>query len=237
MTLLKPTRTSVLYSLISQTTHPLKFVQVILDSALRLRSLRVHGCARGRHPRLLVCLHQIKIRSIWYTFRENSKTELYFLVSCRYTLVYSAFLLLQNDLMIYLCIAHADMINRIMGVSLTVISFSFLATFPTWHEEMSETGSIQERKPLPSRRICQVALAASFIAAVLELATILWQHTASVATATTVTEMAYGTVITRVGIVAMTFGWMAVALSIVVLIGLLVVILTMQIVEEFNDED
>lgn len=120
-----------------------------------------------------------------------------------------------------------------MGVTLSFICFGLLSTFPRWREEVDvDTGEVQIRKRAPSKRVCQIALWAMFLAALLELATILWQHTASVAAATITSEMAYDTITTRVGAAAMTLGWIAVSLLILAFFRLLLFVFPLQAVNE-----
>lgn len=68
-----------------------------------------------------------------------------------------------------------------MAIVLAIFSTLLLATFPGWHEERDErTGSDVDVRPFPSRPVSQVALAATFVAAVLLLTACLWQHVAAV---------------------------------------------------------
>lgn len=69
------------------------------------------------------------------------------------------------------------------------------------------------------------------------LVSVLWQHTASVAAATIAQDLGNGSVKSGVGTTAMILGWFSFALLIIVTIGLLVMILTMQIVEEELTDD
>ncbi|KAI9779111.1 MAG: hypothetical protein M1816_003755 [Peltula sp. TS41687] len=126
----------------------------------------------------------------------------------------------------------------IVAIILAFICFVLLATFPGWHQEYDEDGSVQDRKPIPSRPVSQIALAIIFIASIFVLVSVLWQHTASVAAATIAQDLGNGSVKSGVGSSAMILGWFSFALLIIVTIGLLVMILTMQIVEEeLVDED
>ena len=111
-----------------------------------------------------------------------------------------------------------------------------MATFPGWHEETDEAGSERDVKPFPSRPVSQVALGSVSLASLLALVSMMWQHTASVAAATTAQDMAYGSVTSRVGAAAMALGWIGLAFLVVPAIGLLVMILSIQLLDRLTDE-
>lgn len=128
--------------------------------------------------------------------------------------------------------------HSIVAIILAFICFLLLATVPGWHQEVDENDSTISRKPFPSRPVSQVALAIIFIASIFVLVSVLWQHTASVAAATIAQDLGNGSVKSGVGSTAMILGWFSFALLIIVTIGLLVMILTMQIVEDgLTDEE
>lgn len=83
--------------------------------------------------------------------------------------------------------------------------------------------------PFPSRPVSQVALALIFVASIFVLVSVLWQHTASVAASVIAQDMANGSVKSGVGTSAMVLGWFSFALFIIVTIGLVVMILSIQV--------
>ena len=116
------------------------------------------------------------------------------------------------------------------------MTFLILATFPGWHEEVDERGSeVRDVKPFPSRPVSQVALALIFVASVFVLVSVLWQHTASVAASTIAQDFGNGSVKSGVGTAAMILGWFGFALLIIVTIGLLVMILSIQLLDDLVD--
>ena len=119
---------------------------------------------------------------------------------------------------------------------LAFVTICLLATFPGWHEETDENGSERDVKPFPSRPVSKVALAASTLASLLALVSMMWQHTASVAAATVAQDMAYGAVKTHVGAVSMALGWLGLAFLMLSTIGLLVMILSIQLLDRLTDE-
>ncbi|KAL2163508.1 hypothetical protein VTH06DRAFT_5566 [Thermothelomyces fergusii] len=119
----------------------------------------------------------------------------------------------------------------IIAIIFAFICLLLLATFPGWHEEESSEGSEREVKPFPSRPVSQVALAIIFIASIFVLVSVLWQHTASVAASITAQDLANGSVLSGVGSSAMVMGWFSFTLLIIVTIGLVVMILSMQVLE------
>jgi hypothetical protein len=127
--------------------------------------------------------------------------------------------------------------DSIVAIILAFVCFLLLATFPGWHEEVDEDGSVENKKPFPSRPVSQVALAIIFIASIFVLVSVLWQHTASVAAATIAQDLGNGSVRGGVGSTAMILGWFSFALLIIVTIGLLVMILSLQMMARLTDED
>ena len=69
------------------------------------------------------------------------------------------------------------------------------------------------------------------------LVSVLWQHTASVAASTIAQDLGNGSVRSGVGTSAMVLGWFGFALFIIVTIGLLVMILSINIVAQLTDEE
>ena len=124
----------------------------------------------------------------------------------------------------------------IVAIVFAFITFLLLATFPGWHTTRSDEGSEREVKPFPSRAVSQVALALIFIAAVFTLVSVLWQHTASVAASTVAQDLGNGSVKSGVGTAAMILGWFGFGLLVVVTLGLLVMILSIQLLDRLTDE-
>ena len=120
-------------------------------------------------------------------------------------------------------------------VILTFICFLLLSTFPGWHNEVDETGSEREVKPFPSRAVSQVALATIFIASVFVLVSVMWQHTAAVAASQVALDLGNGSVKSGVGTSAMVLGWFGFGLLVVVTLGLLVMILSIQLLDRLTD--
>ena len=112
-----------------------------------------------------------------------------------------------------------------------------LFTFPGWHEEHDDNGSDREVKPFPSRPVSQIALATSTLASLLALVSMIWQHTASVAAATTAQDLGYGTVRSEVGATSLALGWVGFALMVLPAIGLLVMILSIRLLDQLTDDE
>ena len=124
----------------------------------------------------------------------------------------------------------------IAAIALAFIAICLLLTFPGWHQEVDDNGSEHEVKPFPSRPVSLIALAASTLGAMLALVSMIWQHTASVAAATTAQNLGYGTVKSAVGVTALVLGWIAFAFLALTAIGLLVMILSIRILNGLTDE-
>lgn len=122
----------------------------------------------------------------------------------------------------------------IIAIIFAFICFILLATWPGWHEEEDSEGSERAVKPFPSRPVSQVALAIIFVASIFILVSVLWQHTASVAASVIAQDFGNGSVKSGVGTSAMVIGWFSFALLIVVTIGLLVMIISMQVLSQMT---
>ncbi|VUC23679.1 unnamed protein product [Clonostachys rosea] len=122
----------------------------------------------------------------------------------------------------------------IIAIIFAFICFILLATWPGWHEEEDSEGSERAVKPFPSRPVSQVALAIIFVASIFILVSVLWQHTASVAASVIAQDFGNGVVKSGVGTSAMVMGWFSFALLIVVTIGLLVMIISMQFLTQMT---
>lgn len=125
--------------------------------------------------------------------------------------------------------------TSIIAIIFAFICLILLATFPGWHEDDGSEGSELEVKPFPSRPVSQVALAIIFIASIFVLVSVLWQHTASVAASIIAQDLANGSVLSGVGSSAMVMGWFSFTLLIIVTIGLLVMILSMDVLSRIME--
>lgn len=124
------------------------------------------------------------------------------------------------------------MSDSIVAIIFAFVCFLLLATFPGWHEEEDAEGSERDVKPFPSRAVSQISLAIIFIASIFVLVSVLWQHTASVAASTIAQDLGNGSVRSGVGTSAMVMGWFGFTLLIIVTIGLLVMILSINVLQE-----
>ena len=132
--------------------------------------------------------------------------------------------------------ANSLMACSIAAVALAFITICLLLTFPGWQTEINNDGSDLEVKPFPSRPVAQIALITSTLGAMLALVSMIWQHTASVAAATTAQNLGYGTVKSAVGATALALGWVGFALLALVAIGLLVMILSIRTLTELTSD-
>ena len=126
----------------------------------------------------------------------------------------------------------------IAAVALAFISICLLFTFPGWHgEEENENGEIRQVKPFPSRLVRLNALGSTIFVAIFGLVSMLWQHTASAAAATTAQDLGYGVVKGGVGAKAMALGWVGIAFIALAAIGLLVLIFSVRILDLLTTDD
>ena len=125
----------------------------------------------------------------------------------------------------------------IAAVALAFITICLVITFPGWHTDLDDDGSGREVKLFPSRPVAQIALTTSTLGAMFALVSMIWQHTASVAAATTAQSLGYGTVESAVGATALALGWIGFALLALTAIGLLVMILSIRILADLMESE
>lgn len=124
----------------------------------------------------------------------------------------------------------------IASISLAFIALCLLATFPGWYSDTDEAGSERDVKPFPFKPVTQVALAATALASLLALVSMMWQHAASVAAATTAQDLAYGAINSKVGAASMTLGWLGLAFLVIPAIGVCVMVLSISLLDRLTDD-
>ena len=128
------------------------------------------------------------------------------------------------------------MSTSIAAIALAFVSICLLLTFPGWHEEVDDDGTEREVKPFPSRPVSLIALTASMLASLLALVSMTWQHTASVAVATTAQHLGYGTVKSAVGPTSLVLGWVGFGSMALAAVGLLVMVLGIRTLNQLTDD-
>ena len=124
----------------------------------------------------------------------------------------------------------------IAAIALAFVSLCLLLTFPGWHEEYDEDGTGRDVKPFPSRPVSLTALAFSILASLLALVSMIWQHTASVAAATTAQHLGYGTVKSAIGPTSLVLGWVGFGSMALAAVGLLVMVLSIRTLNQLTDD-
>ena len=107
--------------------------------------------------------------------------------------------------------------------------------FTGWHEERDERGSVRNVRPSLPRPFTQIAVGATWLAGLLALVSMMWQHTASMAAATTAQDMAYGAAKSQVGTKSMTLGWIGVALLAISNIGFISMSMSISLLGRLTD--
>jgi hypothetical protein len=128
------------------------------------------------------------------------------------------------------------LICRFVAIILSAITLFLLSTFPGWHEEIDENGSDTEVKPFPSRQTSLLAASCQGFASGFTLISATWQHVATVGASSAIQALANGAVLTTVGTTAMALGWPAVALGTVVFVGLVVMILSINLLDRLGED-
>lgn len=109
-------------------------------------------------------------------------------------------------------------------------------TYPRWHTQEDSEGSEIQVKVLPNQGITLTAVGLSFIASVMTLMSAFWQHLSSSASITMVQALTYGAVTGHVGAGAMSIGWVATALCLLVFIGVTFLFISVALVMAANHE-
>ncbi|MCJ1245203.1 hypothetical protein MMC30_002404 [Trapelia coarctata] len=105
-------------------------------------------------------------------------------------------------------------------IVLGYLTFCMLAAFPRWYEDMYDFRPRRALLPFSAKPETFGVLGTVNVGAVLALVSIVWQHTAAAAAASTAQTMGYGIIYSKVGPVAVGLGWSALALYIVVALSL-----------------
>lgn len=132
--------------------------------------------------------------------------------------------------------------NRLASIILATATILLLSTFPGWHLEYSETGSETEvkpflSKPFPSRLVSHLAIACLGISTIFSGISVLWQHIAAVAVATSTTTLIGGAVKSHIGTAGMALAWAATLLLGIPTLGVLVMILSIELLHRLTEED
>jgi hypothetical protein len=127
--------------------------------------------------------------------------------------------------------------NRLASIILPAAAILLLSTFPGWHSEYSETGSEVEVNPFPSRLASQLAIACLGVSTIFSGISVLWQHIAAVAVATSTTALIGGAVKSHVGTASMALAWAAMLLLAISTAGVLVMILSIALLDRLTDDD
>lgn len=125
---------------------------------------------------------------------------------------------------------------RVAAIVLLVVVIGILMTFPGWHEEVGDSGSVMDVNPFPSRSLSSTAALLSILASFLALLSMLWQHVASVTFVTDVENMTYRLVQGHVGAVGLALGWLAVGGMLLGSTGLLAMILSLSLLDALTDD-
>ena len=110
-----------------------------------------------------------------------------------------------------------------------------MATFPGWHEELDERGSIRDVKMFPSRPVTQVVAALQTAASALVLVSAVRQQSAASAYVSAVNQFRPSSVVTRVGAAGSALAWVGCVLEILVLIGVVLMIESIRILDRLVD--
>jgi len=124
-----------------------------------------------------------------------------------------------------------------ISISLGLLCFCALGTFPGYHEDIDEQGFRKEVKAFPVVIVSHCATAVIAAAGLFSITASLWQHIATVAAATSTQNMAYGWVKGEVGPAAMVLGWTATVAYMLVTCALIVMVMSMRLLGELVGDD
>ena len=126
--------------------------------------------------------------------------------------------------------------NRLASIILSTAAILLLSNILGWHPEYSETGSEAEAKPFPSR-LAHLEAACLVVSTIFSGISVLWQHIAAVAVATSTTTLIGGAVKSHVGTASMALAWAATFLLAISTLGVLTVIASIALLDKLTDDD
>lgn len=130
-----------------------------------------------------------------------------------------------------------DNVHSLGSLVLCLGSFIALATFPGWQTSISDDGSEIEIKRFPSRLVLIAIVWALGLAFALGFVSILWIHIGAVAAAESIKANYRHFVDANVGPAAMAVGWVAVTLVAIAFLGVLIMKLSIELLDELTEED
>lgn len=122
-----------------------------------------------------------------------------------------------------------------IAIALLLVFVCLLNTFPRWHKASRENGGTTDIRPFPTRLVAQLALFLGFVASVLSLVSVVWQHSAAVAFSVAVEGLGDGIIRSRIGTLSAILSWTAVSLTALVTLSLSVTILSIGILDRLGD--
>ncbi|KAI0592858.1 Ca2+ regulator and membrane fusion protein Fig1-domain-containing protein [Biscogniauxia sp. FL1348] len=122
----------------------------------------------------------------------------------------------------------------IIAIILTFLSFLLLATFPGWQTEEDSEGSEREVKPFPPRPITMTIAALMSIASALGFVSAFWQHIGAAGASTLLKLLTYDMAEAQIGAAAMTLGWLGASCACVTTIGMVIMILSIQLLSQLT---
>ena len=126
--------------------------------------------------------------------------------------------------------------SSVIACVLAFLSTGIMCTFPGWHTEPDSDNSEREVKPFPSRGWSRAATALQASAFLASLVSMVWLHCAAVSYSVAVEQATLHAVKGRVGIIAMTLGWLGCMLVALVALGLLIMVLSISLLDRLTDE-
>jgi Ca2+ regulator and membrane fusion protein Fig1 len=122
-----------------------------------------------------------------------------------------------------------------IAIALAVMCFILLDTLPGWHPSPEEDyDPDKEIKPFPSRTLSYLSLACATVSTGLFLGSNLRQHITSAAAASAAENMGHGTIRSVVGVNVIILGWVGFSMMVIPMIGLVVMILSMQVISRLG---
>lgn len=133
--------------------------------------------------------------------------------------------------------ARTNLNDSAACVVLDFLAFVLLGTFPGWHTTIDENGSEHEVKPFPGRPVTQAIAYVLMVAVILGFVSVVWLHSAAAA-AVGILEYGFaGLVDAKVGTVSMLLAWLGLFCTIVSLMGIIVMILSLQLLDRLVEEE
>ncbi|KAK5059731.1 hypothetical protein LTR84_009614 [Exophiala bonariae] len=123
------------------------------------------------------------------------------------------------------------------SMALSVLAIGVLSSLPGWKTHILEDGEAHQIRPFPAPNVTSFCLATLCFSAGFGFISVLWLHVAAVAATGTLDFMIEDIVVTQVGSAAMALGWLAFGTEMIALVGVFIMRVSLNLLDQITDED